>query len=119
MAFSTSMLVILTASSTVLPTQSSAIVSELATAVPQPKLLNLASMIRSVFSSTSQYSLTASPQLSAPKSATMSLPPLAFASSSVISPINLGLFMRSWTFCEYSSQMEPPIRLFFAILFPF
>ena len=48
------MLVILEASSTVRPMQSSAIMSDEAMAVPHPKLLNLAALIRFVAGSTTQ-----------------------------------------------------------------
>jgi hypothetical protein len=60
-ANSTSIFVIFTAWSTVLPTHNSAITSEDAIAVPQPKDLNFDSTISSVVSFTAQYNLTASP----------------------------------------------------------
>ena len=67
---STSILVIFIASSTVLPMIISHIMSLEAIAVPQPKVLNLASRILSLSRSTAQNARMASPQTSAPQSAT-------------------------------------------------
>ncbi len=73
------MFVIFIASSTVLPMIISHIMSLEAMAVPQPKVLNVASRILFVFGSTAQNARIASPHTSAPQSATTSRPPSSAA----------------------------------------
>ena len=99
-ACSTSILVILIASSTVLPMIISHIMSLDAMAVPHPNVLNLASRILPLARSTAQKARMASPQTSAPQSATTRRAPREAASASVISPRCLGLSIRSFTFRE-------------------
>ena len=99
-ACSTSMLVIFIASSTVFPMIISHIMSLEAMAVPQPNVLNFASRILLLLGSTAQKARIASPQTSAPQSATTSRAPIASACSWVISPRCRGLSMWSFTLWE-------------------